>query len=659
MPRPVRVATAILIAWLVACELHGLGLHWVPTGGEKWLHLIAMGFGAALCLARAAIRRRERLAWTLLGLGVLAWTLGELYFTVVLWNDASPPVPSPADAGYLLLPPLVFAGVVVLARERIRGLPRTVWVDGVTAGLGVGAVSAALVFRPVLDSVSGASISTITNLCYPVADLTMLGLIGGLLAIGGRRADRRLGVIGVGALCFWIADTVYLIKVAHGTWVSGGPYDPGWWMIAATIAVAAWMRPPAPSTAHQWTPRQSIRTPIVFALVALGILIQGAFTHPTVPPIALAAGTVLSVIARLILTFRAHQEMLTYSRDEASTDPLTGLGNRRALSAALAERLDGAVPQPTVLAMFDLDGFKNYNDSFGHAAGDALLTRLAAALATVLPVGCGAFRMGGDEFCVLLPGDARGAALLLACGRVLTEHGDGFSITASAGSVTLPLETADPTEALRLADQRMYSSKAEGRRAGAAQEVKRTLLSALAQRDQELSAHLDDVGALAVATARELGCSAPLIERVGLAAELHDVGKVAIPEAVLDKSGPLEDGEWELMRQHTVAGERIISTSPALADVGPLVRSSHERWDGAGYPDGLAGEAIPLGSRIVAVCDSFHAMTTDRNYRKAMSEEVALAELSAGSGTQFDPAVVRVFLAMRARQGAVSPTRVR
>ena len=596
------------------------------------------------------MRRRERAAWTLLGLSVLAWTVGELYFTVALWNDTSPPVPSPADAGYLLLPPLLFAGVVLLARERIRDLPKTVWVDGVTAGLGIGAVSAAIVFRPVLDSVSGASVSTITNLCYPVADLTMLGLIGGLLAIGGRRADRRLGVIGLGVLLFWGADTVYLIKVAHDSWQSGGPYDPGWWVIALCVAGAAWMR--APSESGQWSPRQSIRTPIAFALVALGILIDGAFDRPTLPPVVLAAGTVLAVIVRLLLTFRDHQEMLAHSQGEASTDPLTGLGNRRALAAALARRLERAAPTPTLLALFDLDGFKAYNDSFGHAAGDALLTRLAAGLRAVLPDTCDAFRMGGDEFCVLLPGDGRGEALLLACSAVLAEQGDGFTITASRGSVRLPLETHDVTEALRLADQRMYANKDAGRRAGAAHEVKRTLLSALAQRDPLLRDHLDDVGTLAIATARQLGCAAPLIERVGLAAELHDIGKVAIPEAVLDKPGPLDAGEWKLMRQHTVAGERIIATSPALADVGPLVRSSHERWDGGGYPDGLAGEAIPLGARIVAVCDSFHAMTTDRSYRKAMSQEVACAELRAGAGTQFDPEIVAAFLAMRSRLGA-------
>jgi two-component system cell cycle response regulator len=127
---------------------------------------------------------------------------------------------------------------------------------------------------------------------------------------------------------------------------------------------------------------------------------------------------------------------------------------------------------------------------------------------------------------------------------------------------------------------------------------------------------------------------------------------MAIPEALLNKRGPLTPQEWALMRQHTVAGERIISSSTALTDVGPLVRSSHERWDGHGYPDGLAGVQIPHGARIISVCDSYHAMTNDRPYRKAMSVEVALAELQGGSGCQFDPDVVEAFLRVQARERA-------
>jgi hypothetical protein len=159
MPRWVRLALVILGGWIAVAELHALGLNWIPVGPEKWLHLVVMGAGGGLCLLRGVLRREERPVWLLLGLGVSAWVLGELYFTAVLWTDASPPVPSPADAGYLSLPPLVFAGLVVLARTRIRGLPKTLWADGLTAGLTAAAVGAAVVFEPVIHALGGSQLA--------------------------------------------------------------------------------------------------------------------------------------------------------------------------------------------------------------------------------------------------------------------------------------------------------------------------------------------------------------------------------------------------------------------------------------------------------------------------------------------------------------------
>jgi diguanylate cyclase (GGDEF)-like protein len=607
-----------------------------------------MSIGGTLCLARGAARRRERAAWLLIGLGVLAWTFGELYFTMVLWSDSAPPVPSPADGGYLSLPPLIFVGLILLARSRIKDLPKTIWADGVTAGLAAGALSAAIVFKPVLAAVTGNSLSVATNLSYPIMDLIMLGFIVGVLAVGGWRVDRRFGVIAAGVMCFWTADTIYLIKAAEGTWVSGGPYDPGWWTIAVCCATAAWMQPRG--RAARARSAEAISVAIASALVSIGILVVGTLTGVTLPAVALASGALLCVLLRLVLTFRAHQTMLRRTTREALTDPLTGLGNRRALAAALSDRLDEDDPEPLNLVLFDLDGFKSYNDNFGHAAGDALLQRLAGGLELAMGADAGAYRMGGDEFCALLPGGEDGEAALRAALKVLSDHGEGFSITASVGSVRLPDETTDAEEALRLADQRMYARKSQGRRSAAALEVKHALLSALAHRDPGLSDHVDDVAALAADVAVSVGCDPAQVEAIRIAAELHDIGKIAIPESILDKPGPLTNDEWALMRQHTIAGERIILASPALADVARLVRSSHERWDGTGYPDQLAGASIPLGARIIAVCDSYHAMTTDRNYRRALSPETAHTELCVCAGSQFDPTVVEAFLRLRLRK---------
>ncbi len=206
----------------------------------------------------------------------------------------------------------------------------------------------------------------------------------------------------------------------------------------------------------------------------------------------------------------------------------------------------------------------------------------------------------------------------------------------------LPLEAQDAPGGLLLADQRMYAAK-HSTRWSAGHQSKDVLLQTLSERDPELRIHVGDVAGLAEAVAHRLGLGSEEVEQVRLAAELHDVGKVAIPDNILTKPGPLDEEEWDFIRRHTLVGERIINAAPALNRVAALVRSSHERYDGDGYPDKLAGTDIPLGSRIVAICDAFDAMTSDRAYRGARTPEAALAELRICAGTQFDPVVVEAF----------------
>jgi HD-GYP domain-containing protein (c-di-GMP phosphodiesterase class II) len=171
------------------------------------------------------------------------------------------------------------------------------------------------------------------------------------------------------------------------------------------------------------------------------------------------------------------------------------------------------------------------------------------------------------------------------------------------------------------------------------------LLRVIAERHPDLGEHVDGVAALAEATAFELGMSDDQRTAVRQAATLHDIGKAAVPDAILKKPGPLDEHEWVFMRRHTVIGERIMQAAPALAAAAPLVRSSHERFDGSGYPDALAGAEIPVGARIIAVCDAYDAMVSDRPYRAAMPHSAAIAELRRCAGTQFDPAVVSAFVA--------------
>jgi HD-GYP domain-containing protein (c-di-GMP phosphodiesterase class II) len=198
---------------------------------------------------------------------------------------------------------------------------------------------------------------------------------------------------------------------------------------------------------------------------------------------------------------------------------------------------------------------------------------------------------------------------------------------------------AERSSALQLADQRMYGDK-DSRRLSAGGEVEAVLLRVLNQRAPDLGEHGNAVRDLAVAVGHDLVLPPGELTALSRASELHDIGKIAIPDAILNKAGSLDEDEWEFIRQHTILGERIVSAARSLAAVGRLIRSSHERWDGAGYPDGLAGEETPLAARIIFVCDAYDAMTTERPYSRAREHEDALQELRRSAGSQFDPVVV-------------------
>ncbi len=347
-------------------------------------------------------------------------------------------------------------------------------------------------------------------------------------------------------------------------------------------------------------------------------------------------------LALLILTgvsfLVQHQRLVATSM----TDALTGIPNRRQLKADLDKGLKEASPaRPLLLMLFDLNGFKAYNDSFGHPAGDALLIRLAKALEQAMTEhGGSAYRLGGDEFCILasVQPDAT-TPIVTAASHALSEHGGGFSITASYGSILLPHESQDVTEAMRLVDQRMYAQKTSARRSPDRQS-RDVLLRVLQERNPELAERHSAVARLAEAIGDRMGLSSQDQAQLRHAAELHDVGKLAIPEELLHKPGPLDAEEWAFVRRHPLVGERIIAAAPALAPAAKLVHATHERFDGGGYPDGLAGDRIPLGARIIAVCDAFTAMTFPRPYADQLTVPEAVAELRRCAGSQFDPAIV-------------------
>ena len=507
-------------AWLLSHALRVVVFDGVDLGpfSSRFAHDVVLVVAAGICLARGVLVARERAAWLLIGAGVTAWTLGEIYYTAVLWYDSSPPIPSPADAGYLLFPPLALTGMLVLVRRRAHLRPRS-WSTASRPRSASPPSAPRSSSRPCSSTPKASRSAVATSLAYPIADLVLLAVGVGALATTGWRLDRTWVLLAAGILVFWFADSMYLVRTAEGVYESGGWFDLGWWLGLLLIAVAAWQRGPT----HRRRPADDslrlIIAPLVSGAVALELLVYASLGDLNPLAVVLAAAALVFVLIRLTLTFRQNVGMLRASRDEALTDALTGLGNRRALTRAL----DEALPEgPHVLALFDLDGFKHYNDTFGHPAGDVLLARLGAGLERFVDDRGRAFRVGGDEFCVLLRGDDADH-LVEGAARSLSAEGEGYWVGCSYGFITLPDEAADSDTAMRIADQRMYASKNAGRMS-AARQARDVLLAVLGSADPAPAERAE-------AAARAAGLSADECEAVRWAVELHPLGEDVIAAA--------------------------------------------------------------------------------------------------------------------------------
>jgi two-component system, cell cycle response regulator len=605
---------------------------------EEWVYDFITMSAALATLARAALRKEERLAWALLGVGLLSWAIGDLYWTTVLRNQGSPPFPSVDDGLYIAGYGFILAGLVAYVRARVGQMTALIWTDVAIGALCVSAIGASVLMDFVLTNTSGTPVEIAVAVAYPALDLVILAVAAGAVALTGWRPGRGLALIAAGVACAAIGDAVYTYQSLAGTYTAAA-WNNFLWPVA-TVLIAGGALQPSPKhretePAEGW---RAFASPTIFALAVLALLMleRQDMNEPAVA--ALTVATLVAVVVRLVLTFAQNHRLVV----ELETDPLTGLFNRGKLGYDLDRLFTLDEPAPHVLAFLDLDGFKAYNDAFGHPAGDALLVRLGSQLSEAVGDRGRAYRMGGDEFAMLLPGDATSAGASVAAGAAaLSERGEGFKVTCSCGSAELPADATSASTALQLADQRMYADK-DSRRPSTGGEVEAVLLRILNQRAPDLSDHVNAVKSLAVAVGERLELQPGELATLARASELHDIGKIAIPDAVLTKAGPLDEDEWSFMRQHTILGERIVSAAPSLASVGSLIRSSHERWDGKGYPDKLAGEDIPFAARIILVCDAYDAMTSDRPYSPPLDPESALAELRECSGSQFDPEIVPV-----------------
>jgi two-component system cell cycle response regulator len=647
---PANLLLAFLLGGLGVLVLHttiGLGGHRADGLVDDGVYNVLM-FGAAFAvLARAIAVKAQRAAWLAMAAGLFCWSVGELYFTFFVEGPgAAAGSISPADAFYLAYYLCVYAALMLLLGAHLRELRISIWLDGLIGGLGAAALAAALVLPPIIAGAHGDVASVAVALAYPIADLLLLIFTIGALGITGWRPGRVWLLIAASMLLTAVADSTYVYQVATHSYRADTPIEGLWPAAAVLLAIAAWTPWPRPTRrrVEDW---RLVSVPAAALLAALGVFVYGNFHRQlTLGALILAIATVLAVCARLMLTVRENLAMLVGSRRLALTDPLTGLGNRRQLMEDLELACNlGRASEPWQLILYDLNGFKHYNDTYGHPAGDALLARLSDKLSATVAAHGTAYRMGGDEFCVLIRAATADDPLVTASVAALTERGPGFSIGAAHGEVSIPAEGSDSAAVLQLADQRLYARKDQTREGSAVLALRDVLLQAFHERYPDLQAHQRGVGALALAVGRRLGLDSEDLDALARAAELHDVGKIAIPDAILAKPGPLDEQEWQFMRRHTILGERILMAASALRPVARLVRSSHERLDGGGYPDGLRGEQIPLGSRIIFVCDAYDAMTADRAYSRAIAPSEAVRELRACAGTQFDPVVVEAFIA--------------
>ena len=642
----VRVLRGVTVFGLCAYAAHsltGVGGHGLDGFFENWVFNGLLFAGAALCLLRVAFFRAERGAWTALSVGLGCWALGDVLFTLDPSQVTAGVFPSTSDFLWLAFYPAAFLTLGLLVRVRVRHFYPSLWLDGVVGALAVAALAAQFALPSIIASTGGSLSNVVADLIYPLGDLLLISFVVAVLAITGWRPGRVLGTVAVGLALSAVADglSLYWSATGHG---ESSFFEALWPASAVVLGMAAW-QPVRPSAVIRLHGRRLLALPLAFAIAALGLLALGGAQPLEPAAYVLAVLTISGVVARMGLTFVENLSLVDRSRHEALTDSLTGLGNRRQLLLCLEDVLQSASARaPWALMLFDLNGFKRYNDAFGHPVGDALLARLGAKLAAAVEPEGQAFRLGGDEFCALIQlGERSPEAVAFAAVAALSERGQEFDISTSYGCIMLPAEAQDRDMALQLVDDRLYVDKRSRRRSDAPDQLRRVLLQVMAEREPELHQHLHEVAMLARAVGRQMELAGEDLEIMVRAAELHDVGKVAVPDAILQKPAALEPGERAIIERHSEVGERIIAAAPAMGAVARLVRASHERYDGGGYPDRRTGREIPVGARIIAVCDAFHAMTSDRPYARAIDAADAIAELHRNAGTQFDPDVVDAF----------------
>jgi diguanylate cyclase (GGDEF)-like protein len=450
-------AIAILHDWV---GIGGAGLTSTVNGPIYDAVILSAGIA---CLLRARATDAERAAWLLIAVSVFSWAAAEIYWTLYIEGNASAPYPSPADVGYLAFYPLVVGGLYLLVRARAKELDPRLWMDGAIAALGSAALGAALIFEFVADRTSGSSLEVATTLAYPLGDVILLALVVGVVALTRWRPGRTWSLLLAGLTAMAIADVAYTLQSYEATLPGGDWVEPLYLISAVFIGAEAWQ----PAAARikpdaRFDGWRELVVPGIVAATMIGLVGMQYFSHANALTTILWSTTMLAVIGRLALSLRANKMLL----EQVRTDGLSGLGSQARLEIDLEERCRRADEEPLVLMLLDLNGFKRYNDSFGHPAGNEILARLGRQLQEAVGPDGTAYRPHGDEFVVLIDGAADVGAVTKRAAEALTADGPGYELGASWGIAAVPEEAKTPATAMQLADVRMYAQKESRRLAG-------------------------------------------------------------------------------------------------------------------------------------------------------------------------------------------------
>jgi diguanylate cyclase (GGDEF)-like protein len=468
--RILGIVTAVLIALVVATGAHavfGIGGRSVEEPIRDWVtSAVYILVGVIVCW-RAVRTTESRKSWMIFAFGISIYGLGNVLWAAWIEHLPNPPIPSICDGMWLTLYPCCYIGIVGLARLRERRVPARMWLDGIVAGLGVAAIGAAIVVRPVLATVSGDTAAVITEMAYPLCDLMLAALVVGVLALRGWRLDRMWAMLGAGFIALAAADCMYALQVAHGasapSALTNMTYDIG----VMLLALAAW-QPGATIEADTVPSTAVLGIPAAFTISALGLLVYDHFSRLDPIALTLAMLTMLAAFARIALTFR-DVRALAETRRQALTDDLTSMPNRRHFLRRVRDGIiaSRATGESVALLIVDLDHFKELNDTLGHDAGDQLLCQVGERLHEVLRASDTAARLGGDEFGVLLSDSSDGASAELVAEKILAAIAQpfpiksvGLRVTASIGIALFPEHAENDEQLMQHADVAMYEAKA-------------------------------------------------------------------------------------------------------------------------------------------------------------------------------------------------------